>query len=147
MFKKILVGVDGSKYSDRAVETAIGLARQNEAAILLLHVIRNLSLPKELLDMIAKGEVTESRMELLQDSAEIILDSAKKKCTQADLPHVTGEYLIGSPASTIAGYAEENGVDLIVVGHHGISSESPEILGGVVKKLTNISKISCLIVK
>jgi len=147
MFKKILVGVDGSKHSDRAVEMAIGLAKQNEAAVLLLHVIRNLSLPQELLEMIAKGEVTESRMELLQDSAEIILDSAKKKCAQADLQNVTDEYLIGNPASTIARYAEEQGADLIVVGHHGISSESPEILGGVVKKLTNISKLSCLIVK
>lgn len=147
MFKKILVGVDGSRHSDRAVETAIDLAKQNEAEVLLLHVIRNLSLPQELLEMIAKGEVTESRMELLQDSADIILESAKKKCAQAELQNVSGEYLIGSPASTLARYAEEHGVDLIVTGHQGISSESPEILGGVVKKLTNISKISCLIVK
>ena len=147
MFKKILVAVDGSRYSTDAVETAVKLAKQNEAAVILLHVIRDLSLPKEILEMIAKGEVTESRMELLQDSAEIILDSAKKKFTQAGYSNVSTEYLIGSPASTIANYAEEKGVDLIVLGHRGISSEGDVLLGGLARKLIDVSKVSCLLVK
>jgi nucleotide-binding universal stress UspA family protein len=147
MFKKILIAVDGSRYSTHAVETAVNLAKQNEAEVILLHVIRNLSLPKELMEMIATGEVTESRMELLQDSAEIILDGAKEKFTQAGYSNVSSEYLIGSPASTIANYAEENGVDLIVIGHRGISSEGDTLLGGLARKLTNVSRVSCLVVK
>ena len=97
--------------------------------------------------MIATGEVTESRMELLQDSAEIILDSAKKKFAQAGYSNVSRDYVVGSPASTIASYAEENGVDLIVIGHRGISSEGDTLLGGLARKLTTISKVSCLLVK
>jgi len=147
MFDKILVAVDGSRYSNHAVEVAADLARRYQSSVFLLHVIRNLSLPQEILDMMARGEVTESRMELLQDSAEIILENAKEKFDQAGLTDIKTEYLIGSPASTIVDYAEKNEVNLIVIGQRGVSSEGDTILGGVARKLTNISRISCLIIK
>lgn len=147
MFHKILMAVDGSKYSNHAVEVAVDLAGRFQSTVLLLHVIRNLSLPQEILDMMARGQVTESRLELLQDSAEIILESAKEKFVNAGISNVNSAYLIGPPASTIVDYAEENGVDLIILGHRGISSEGDELLGGVARKLTNISRISCLVVK
>ena len=145
MFKKILVGVDGSRQSNRAVEVAADLAQRYQAAVLLLHVIRNLSLPPEILEMIARGEVTASRMELLQDSAEIILENAREKFAQAGVADIQTEYRIGSPAATIVEYAQEKGVDLIVIGKRGISSDV-DMLGGVARKLVNITPISCLIV-
>ena len=145
MFKKILVGVDGSRQSNRAVEAAAELAQRYEASVWLLHVIRNLSLPPEILDMIARGEVTASRMELLQDSAEIILENAREKFTQAGVSDVTTEYRIGNPAATLVAYAEEKGVNLIIIGKRGISSDV-DMLGGVARKLVNITPISCLIV-
>ena len=147
MFEKILVAVDGSRYSNRAVEAAVDLAKRYQSSVLLLHVIRNLSLPKEILDMMARGEVTQSRMELLQDSAEIILENAVEKFNQVGLSDVKSDYIIGSPADTIVNYAEENEVNLIVIGQRGVSSEGDAILGGVARRLTNISKISCLIIK
>lgn len=147
MFGKILVGVDGSRYAGRAVDTAIALAKLSGASVTLLHVIRNLSLPPEILEMMAKGEVTESRMELLQDSAEIILETAREKFLKAGLTHVQTRYLIGTPSASIAKYAEENEIDLIVIGDHGISCEDENMLGGVARKLTNIARVSCLVVK
>jgi len=77
MFKKILVAVDGSRHSKRAVEAAIDLTKRYQASVTLLHVIRDMPLPAEILEMIAAGEVTESRMEILQNSAEIILGNSK----------------------------------------------------------------------
>ena len=145
MFKKILVGVDGSAHANRAVDVAVDMARRYHASVLLLHVIRNLSLPREILEMIARGEVTESRMELLQDSAEIILENAREKFTQGGVTEVETEYRIGSPAKTIVEYAQEKGADLIIIGQRGVSSEV-ELLGGVARKLVNIAPLSCLIV-
>ncbi len=145
MFKTILVPVDGSAHSNRAVEVAVDIARRYGASVLLLHVIRNLSLPREILEMMARGEVTESRMELLQNSAEIILENAQEKFTQAGITDVKTEYRIGGPAKTIAAYAEEHGADLIIIGQRGISSEV-EQLGGVARKLVNMTNVSCLIV-
>jgi nucleotide-binding universal stress UspA family protein len=145
MFKKILVPIDGSRYASRAVDAAADLARHQESSIFLLHVIRNMALPKEILAMIRAGEVTQSRMEILEDSAEIILDNAQEKLAQAGVSGTERAYLIGDEASTIADYAEENGIDLIVLGHRGLNPGG-DLLGSVARKLLNTTDITCLVV-
>ena len=120
MFEKILVPVDGSQHRSCAVEMAVELAKCHGSSVFLLHVIRDLSLPKEILAMIEAGEVNASRMEILQDSAEIILDNAREKFEEAGIADVQGEYVLGDPASKILEYAGQKGVDLIVIGHRGL---------------------------
>ena len=146
MFEKILVAVDGSPHSKRAVDVAIDLAKRYQSSVFLLHVIRNLLLPREILEMIAAGEVTESRMEILQDSAEIILDSAREKFEAAGLSDVKTHYVVGDPAFKIADYAEKNDVDLIVIGHRGLGTHG-EMLGSMARKLLNMTEVSCLVVQ
>lgn len=145
MFKRILVPVDGSRHASRAVDAAVDLAKHYEASIFLLHVIRNMSLPGEILKMVRAGEVTASRMEILEDSAEIILDNAQQKLTQAGLVDAERAYLVGDPASTIAQYADENQIDLIVLGHRGLNPGG-DLLGTVASKLMNMTDIACLVV-
>jgi nucleotide-binding universal stress UspA family protein len=146
MFKRILVPVDGSKHSTHAVDVAIDLAKCHGSSVLLLHVIRDFALPKEIMEMIKAGEVTESRREILENSADIILGNAKERFDEAGLSDVTTEYITGEPAPNIADYAEKKDVDLIVIGHSGLSTPGP-LLGGVARKLTNISRTSCLVVR
>jgi nucleotide-binding universal stress UspA family protein len=146
MFKKILVAVDGSRHSSRAVDAAIDLAKCLPVSFVLLHVIRDLSLPKEILEMMARGEVTESRLELLQDSAEIILDNAREKLEAAGVSDVRSEIVMGDPAYGIADYAENNGVDLILIGFRGLNTRG-DMLGSVVRKLLHVTKVSCLVVR
>ena len=146
MFKRILVPVDGSRHSRRAVEVAGDMAKYSGAEVWLLHVIRDLSLPREILEMIAAGEVTESRRELLEDSADIILDNARQALGKSGVEPASAEYVFGPPAKTIAQYAEENGADLIVIGAQGLNTQGP-LLGGVARKLTNIAPVSCLLVR
>jgi nucleotide-binding universal stress UspA family protein len=146
MFKKILVPVDGSRHSSQAVDVAIDLGKRYAASVLLLHVIRDFALPREIIEMIKAGEITESRREILEDSADIILGIAKERFDEAGFSDVTGEYITGDPATEIADYAEKKDADLIVIGHSGLSTPGP-LLGGVARKLTNISKTSCLVVR
>jgi nucleotide-binding universal stress UspA family protein len=145
MFERILVPLDGSPHAKRAVDAAVDLAKRHESSVFLLHVIRDLSLPKEILQMIAAGEVTASRVEILQDSAEIFLDNAREKFREAELSDVEGDYIMGDPASKILEYAERNAVDLIVIGHRGLGPQGG-LLGSVTRKLLNLTEISCLVV-
>jgi len=146
MFQKLLVAVDGSRQSNRAVDAAIDLAQRYQSSVILLHVIRDMPLPKEIMAMIAAGEVTESRMEVLQDSAEIILDNAKEKFVKAGVVDVQSEYVVGDPAFQIVEYARQNGADLIVIGHRGLGTRG-EFLGSVARKLLNMTTVSCLVVR
>lgn len=145
MFERVLVPIDGSEHANRAVETAIELARCHGSEVFLLHVIRNLSLPKEIMEMIATGEITAPRMQILQDSADIILSKAQQKFQEAGIARVHRECLLGDPASEILKFAGQNGVDLIVIGQRGLGPNE-SLLGGVARKLVNMTRISCLIV-
>jgi len=144
MFERILVPVDGSQHARYAVEMAIDLAKCHGSSIYLLHVIRDLSLPKEILAMIKAGEVTQSRTEILQDSAEIILENATAKFTEAGVTDVQSDYVLGDPASKILAYAGEKNVSLIVIGHRGLGP-TEGLLGGVARKLVNRTTTSVLI--
>lgn len=145
MFKKLLVPVDGSPHSNRAVKAAASLAECCGAAVYLLHVIRDLSLPREILEMIAAGEITASRMQILQDSADIILENARNEVEAAGITEVVSECLMGDPATQILAYAAENGVDVVVLGHRGLGPNE-DLLGGVARKIVNRTETSCLIV-
>ena len=144
MFEKLLVPVDGSPHAKCAVAIAVEMAKCHKSSVVLLHVIRDLPLPKELLDMMAAGEVTASRMQILQDSAHIILNSAREEFEKAGISDVKCEVILGDPASKILEYAAQCSVDLIVLGHRGLHP-SEGLLGGVARKVVNMTKVPCLI--
>jgi nucleotide-binding universal stress UspA family protein len=144
MFEKILIPVDGSPHGKRAVEMAVELAKCHNSSVLLLHVIRDFSLPKEILEMMQAGEITASREQILRDSADIILEKAEKAFEAGEVSDIRTECVMGDPASKILEYATENGVDLIVLGHRGLGPHEA-LLGGVARKIVNMTTISCLI--
>ena len=145
MITRILVPVDGSRFARHAVEAAGDIATKYGAPVFLLHVIRDLSLPKEILDMITAGEVTASRQEILEDSARIILEDAAELLDGASIPSVTCDHLFGDPATKIVEYAGRNGVDLIVMGHRGLAPGG-ELLGSISRKVLSLTEIACLII-
>ena len=83
-------------------------------------------------------------MEILKDSAGIILDNAREKFSAAGGTELISETVIGDPASSILEYAEQNQADLIVLGQRGLGPNKG-LLGGVARKLVNMTRISCLI--
>lgn len=145
MFNTILVAVDGSPAGKRALDAAIEIAKCNAARLMLFHVIADLPLPQDIVDMIASGEITESRTEILETSAELILLGARRRCEAADYTNVTTDYVSGDPARKILEYADTHDADLIVIGHRGLDSQS-DLLGSVARKLINMTQRSCLII-
>ncbi len=145
MFKNILVAVDGSPNSKRAVDAAANLALCWDASVILLHVIPDLPLPREILDMITSGEITESGSEILRTSADIILTDARERLAKAGHDKIKTEAVVGNPARIILEYADRNNSDLIIIGHRGLDTQT-NMLGSVARKLINMTDKSCLVV-
>jgi nucleotide-binding universal stress UspA family protein len=141
MLSKILVPVDGSEYSLRALDTAIYLAKKIDANLTGMHVIENLPTvyvesQKVLNDLLAKYRA----------ESENILD----KCKQiAEKSGVKIETVIaeGDAASNIVVYARNGGFDTIIMGSRGVGSFKEIVLGSVSNKVLHHAKCSVMIVK
>jgi nucleotide-binding universal stress UspA family protein len=135
-FKRILVGVDGSDNSLRAVQKAAEIASLHRAEITLLHVIQ----PAE------SGYYTGMPTTDLAERAkgEDKLYRAKIACEEAGLlPEL--KVMLGNPAESILDLSEK-GYDLIVVGTRGIGALARFIMGSVSMRVVQFSKTPVLVV-
>lgn len=147
MLKKILVAVDGSDSSERAVDMASEMAGTFDASLLLLHVVRHMPVPHGLRHMAEVEHIDASRSDLLKMLGTQILDKARTQAAQAGVKHIETDVGVGDPANTIIQYAEDNQADLIVMGTRGLGQVEGMLLGSVSRKVSNLSGVNCLTVR
>ena len=116
-FRTILVPVDGSELSSRALGFAIERARANAAEIVAAFVVNRLSVAIATATPYAYVDPT-PLLETLDAEAEVVLSAAESLVRKAGIPIARAE-LDGAAASEILEYARRSGADLIVMGSHG----------------------------
>jgi len=118
--ERVVVGVDGSANSRRAVEWAAGLAARVDAEVVAVHALGLL----ERLDTGAPVPTEEHR-------DEIVERFQTAWCAPLDEAGVANRRIVryGPPADVLLELAEEVGADLVVVGSRGVS-DRPELLLG-----------------
>lgn len=138
MIKKILVPVDGSLGSDRAVAQAISIASSCGAKIFFLYVanINQLAINAYLSDAILSA---------VKKAGQVILDRAENMMS-GDIEYETFSET-GSPAVTILDFEERLGADLIVMGSRGLGLIKGVLLGSVSQYVVEQSKCPVLVVK
>jgi nucleotide-binding universal stress UspA family protein len=136
--KKILVPVDGSKYSDKAILQACDLAKKYQSQLILLYVVEKV-ISVNLLDR-------KAYLEMLRKVGNSVLATGKKSVTNQgmDSKIVIKE---GNIANEIIKLAEKEQCNLIVMGNKGLGATSRFFLGSISNKLANNSTCSILIVK
>lgn len=135
---KILVPVDGSAYSLKAVETACDLAKSKPPSSLVLISV-GIQVPE-----LEEGQYIAEKMKAL---AERALAQAK---TLALEKGVTPEVLLAtgvSPADEIVKVAKDVKADLIVIGSRGLAGKTRFFLGSTASKVVTYSPCSVLVVK
>lgn len=134
----ILVPLDGSKYSEKALLHACDMAKNYQSHLILVYVVEK-SIPINLLDR--KGY-----LEILRKFGNKILIKAKKTTTQqgVDSKIIMKE---GNIANEIVKLAKNERCNLIIVGSKGLGATLRFFLGSVSNKLANNSPCSILIVK
>lgn len=143
MFDKILVPVDGSKSSKKALEKAIKIGNEFSSNIQVLSVAPEANLMRftastSQYDGSVNPEVVELTLE--------ILDEAKEQLKNYPYEYDV-QYVVGDAAREILRFAENNDVDLIIMGNRGMGAFSRTILGSVSNKVVNSSPVSVLVIK
>src|SRR5271167_2951378 len=110
MYKKILVPVDGSETSLLGLQHAILLAKDQEAALRVLHVVHDYLVNDGLRGFVRSGELLQEFRErghsILTDAA----NSARKQGVEADIE--SAETLMGPVGAVIVEYAQKWPADL-----------------------------------
>jgi nucleotide-binding universal stress UspA family protein len=141
MFSKLLVPVDGSENSFRALEEAIFLSKKLDAQITALHVMG-----KTPTVYIHPQKELEELLENYRKESEGILKKCQEigKNNRIELNTAISE---GDEASKIIQYAEKGQFDMIVMGHRGSGKFKEMVLGSVSEKVLHRTKCSVLIVR
>lgn len=146
VFKNILVAIDGSQSSTKALEAAADLAATHGSALHILHVVREMQVPLNPGLMDAYQELQRHRHEFLTSAGEHLINQAKHAVEAKGVDAVETDIGAGDPASAILDYAARNKVDLIVVGHRGHGQIQSLLMGSVSRKVSQLAKTNCLII-
>ena len=140
MFKKILLGVDGSEHALHAAKTAADLARNMNSEILRV-VVAFEAVPPYL------GEPNlQTAISARMKEAETILAEALK--TIGEIPgEIHTEILEGPPAEAILDVADTRKSDLIVMGSRGLGRLAGALLGSQSQKVVRHATCPVLIVR
>jgi nucleotide-binding universal stress UspA family protein len=141
---KILLAVDGSKQSLKAVDCLIEHADWYRGKPKVELVTVHLPVPKVggFGGGVNKGQVEK----YYQEEGGEWLAPARKKLDAAKVPY-TPHILVGPVAETLVGHAKSAGCDLIYVGTRGRTATANVLLGSVATKVLHISTVPVLLVK
>ncbi len=149
MIKKILVVIDGSEQSDKALDFALDLARNYSAEIVLINVLSPSLLSYVYNSRMFVPNVDYSKyLKQIRTPHEKLLSKAldKAKNFQETLK-VSKELVEGRPAEKIVETAKKGMFDLIVVGSRGLSGFKEIFLGSVSVRVADKAHCPVLIVK
>ena len=149
LFRNVLVAVDGSENSDRALDLALDLGEKYDADITILNVSRSLAMgvvPEES-TAYASGSLATFAKDLRKIHEEILSKAvAHAKMVKPDLA-ISSMLKEGDPALEIVNVAKEGGFDVVVVGHKGLGRVKELFLGSTSEKVAHLAPCPVIIVR
>ena len=138
--RKILVPVDGSENSRRALEQAISMSGAG-CLITIVHVI---DVPPTV--YVESQKLLNEIMGKFREESTRILDQFKSIAQKSGVA-VDAVALEGDAAQSIVDYAQKGGFDMIVMGSRGLGKLQGLILGSTSRKVLHQARCPMLIVK
>ena len=139
-YRKILIATDGSDAAKKAIQKGIEIAKLSGAVVYAVYVIvpagyssRDFGWEKSLREFLhAEGEKATAFVEEAGRTAGVRVESV---------------LLEGNAADRILEFAEQEGIDLIVMGTLGKSGLERFLLGSIAEKVVRHSKLPVMVVK
>ena len=139
---KILVAVDGSEVSLKALRFAIGLTRQGLSGDLLLAHVQQ---PATLYEWVVAPDP--DTLHRVAEAAGVDALAQAEQLLQASAIAYEREVQIGDPAHTIVDIAELFSCEMIVMGARGRGALRSALLGSVSNEVLHAARVPVVIVK
>ena len=139
---KVLVPIDGSSPSKRAIRHVIQLSHGHEPMELHLLNVQERADAPQVMRFRKTSDITPAQLR----HGETALTAAKRQLDRAGIEYET-HVLIGDPARKIAEFAKQGGFETIIMGTHGRGGISGLLMGSVAMKVLHLSTIPVTLVK
>ena len=140
--RQILIATDGSETANEAADFAIEMVGCSGAKVYAMYVIDTTPYRSVSLDKIWSDEVLAEHEKAGQEATSYI-----ERIGKAAGMEVESRVLEGHPADKIISFAEDNEIDMIVVGSLGKGGYERFILGSVSEKVVRHAKVPVLVVR
>ena len=144
--RQLLVPVDGSPTSAKALDTAIGLARLNGARVRLFHVVDELD---HVNGFETPKAYREDLLPLMRAGGERMLAQMRRRVTDQGL--VCDSVLVESGAGRVCEQVAEEArlvhADMIVLGSHGRRGLARMLMGSDAEQIVRRAPVPVLVVK
>ncbi len=147
MINKLLVALDGSNHSLKAVDYASEIAAALKAEVILLYVLKPQELPEGLRDYANLEHISGLDMDILKKVAGDLVANTEKRVKKMGVNDIVGEVEEGPVARTIVARAKHHDADMIVVGSRGFGSIEATLRGGVSHRVGLLAECPVLTVK
>lgn len=140
-YNQIIVAVDGSEASEKAFKQSLEIAKQNEARLILTHVVDSRTF--------ATAEAYDRTLaERAEEYAKELLDGYVTNAEEAGLTNLVRVVEYGSPKVKIAkDIAEDFKADLIICGATGMNAVERFLIGSVSESIARYAPCDVLIVR
>jgi len=145
MFTSIVVGTDGSQTATEAVRQTVELASAAGARVDIVSAYEPVS-RERLREEAEQAPEDVQWMVNQREEVDATLVEAARIADRAGVQYATYARQ-GDPADAILDVAEEQGVDLIVVGNKGMTGARRFLLGSVPNKVSHHAPCSVLIIR
>ncbi len=140
MFKKIVVGLDGSIASESSLRLACNLAQKYKAK---MHLIYTTQVETVAYDMGVGVAAASARTEM-NAAGERVLEEGEITAKEYGLKSVETHLAYGNSADQILHCAEECNADLIVTGRRGLGIVTGILIGSTSQRISHLAKCAYL---
>ena len=134
--ERILVAMDGSKCSEKALDQAISMAKICNSTLFGISVIE--LYPGQM-------EVAPALVEKLSAETREILERVKDRAAKENISCETIVHIGGQPHEFIIQEAKEKNIDLIVMGTHGRTGLKKLLMGSVTERVIGHAPCAVLV--
>ncbi|MBV8345076.1 MAG: universal stress protein [Candidatus Eremiobacteraeota bacterium] len=141
MPNRILVPVDGSEFSNRALDFAATLATETNAEIVILNVV---DLARVAVLSGGEAQLIPGCLEEVRAEGQRVVEDA---CARVRAPvHASARVVTGSPVDAIEEVAADSKPSFIVMGTHGRSGLGRALMGSVAEGVVRRAPVPVMIV-
>ena len=138
MFKNILIALDGSEYSNKALSYAKNMAQTYNATLWLVHVLAHTS------DLLGYDDF-EKLYAKRKHMGQSVLDDAIEALGEANF-EIHQELIEGPEPDSILSCAKKIQADLIIMGTRGMGALKGLLVGSVSRKVIHLSSCPVMVV-